>query len=350
MPEVSVAMILTDNLKLKAFKVQQEEIILNVEGDTDPNTLQKLRDHLVQSVSAHRTAVNDFIKKKNDEALKSPKKDRKTMLSEANNGLKKLLENAETKMQASADKFYLADERTKSEYQAGRIKFFVRLAWVPIAWIADYMIESAIEGVAGPVGWIVWLKSTADKIKATVSMAQELISANEEKDKDQEKLKTAISKIRAIKPPKKLEAAQVDALKLATKTFSARVLGLEIEVKKAATQLDDLLKAMDQADPPEKGMLAVIEDVIKEQIEMIEKLNDAITEGKKLVQSATDIAKNAETRATSNWTSYLGAVNKVWDAVVGLADVGMQITSFSKAAQSALKTISGFIVDAKAGD
>ena len=350
MPEVSVGMILSDNLKLKFFKVKQQEIILAIEGDTDPNTLQKLRDFIVQSVTAHRTAINDFIKNKNEAVGKAQPNKRNALLKEANTGLKALLEKAEAKMQASADKFYRADEALKNKYTTGRIKLVTRLLWVPITWVADSIVEAVVGTVAGPVGWLLTLKGIADKVKDVATLAGEIKSAYEAKQVDAEKLKTAIADIRKIKPPATLTATQVDKLKIATKAFSARVLGLEMDVKKAATELDGLLKSLENAEPPEGVSLKPVEDLVTEQIENIQKLNEDIKEGKKLVQSATDVAKNAESKAEKDWKGYLGAVGKVYEAVSSMSDFVSDITNWGKAAADVTKYVAGLIVDAKAGD
>jgi hypothetical protein len=62
-PGITVAVIDATFLDLKTFPVKQQEIQLKIDGDTDPNTLQRLRDQIVPSVQHHKQMINDFIGK-----------------------------------------------------------------------------------------------------------------------------------------------------------------------------------------------------------------------------------------------------------------------------------------------
>lgn len=347
MPEqITVAMIDTKLLNLKTFPVKQQEIQLKIEGDTDSSTLQRLRDHILPSVAHHKQVINDYIAKTAVAVSKAKSKsEAETLVKNGRDGLEKLLLSAVPKVQASAEKFYKTDNDTKNLYSDGRIKFWTVLAWVPVT----LTLAKSLFADDEPQGWLMSIKGTIDLVKDIGTFLMDCKSAYEQYFVTLEQLTDAIALVRKIKAPKKVEASDLDKLKLKTKAYSARILGLEMQAKTAAKKLDEILKAQDKLKGAPKEVLARVEQTVSNQLDTVQKLNDTINHGKKVLQSANDHIKNAEKRlkTATDWSSWLGTLGTIYEAFSSGVDTGLGVTS-GKYAESAFNTgkfLGGLFVD-----
>ena len=231
--EITVAMIDAKRLDLKTFPVKQQEIQLKIEGDTDSSTLQRLRDHILPSVQHHKQVINDFIGKTAEAVAKAKTKgEAEKIAHQGRDGLEKLLRSAVPKVQASAEKFFASDNATKQNYQVGKIKFWTVLAWVPVTLLVNALLF-ADDGGGG--GWFMALKGTIDLIKDIGTFLVDCKSSYEQHNVTLKQLTDAIAEVRKIKAPKKVEPADLDKLRLKHKAYGARVLGLQMQAKTAAT-------------------------------------------------------------------------------------------------------------------
>jgi hypothetical protein len=91
-PGITVAVIDATFLDLKTFPVKQQEIQLKIDGDTDPNTLQRLRDQIVPSVQHHKQVINDFIGKTAVAVAKAKTKEDAEKLAKMKDAPKQVME------------------------------------------------------------------------------------------------------------------------------------------------------------------------------------------------------------------------------------------------------------------
>lgn len=344
--QITVALIRKDNLKLPHLSVEQQEVQLKIEGDTDPSTLQRLRDHILPSVQHHMEVVNKYIATADQAIGKAKsKQDAERLGTKAKKDLELLVKSVEPKVKASAEKFFTTDNATKQAYANGRYKFWTVIAWVPVT----FTIGALVGGGSGPVGWALTIKSWVDLLKDAGSFLAGCLDAYQASQTDLKQLREVIAEVRKIKPPKKVEAAHLDKLKLKTKAYSARILGLEMEAKAAAKKLDAMLKAQGDTKGLPKEVLKAIETSVQNQIECVTSLNEAVDEGKKVVQSASDHIKNIEKKVTTttDWTSWLGTLGKIYEASSTLVDVTIagNLRSWGEAAFGAAKYLGGLKVD-----
>lgn len=346
--EITVAMIDTKFLDLKTFPVKQQEIQLKIDGDTDPNTLQRLRDQIVPSVQHHKQVINEFIAKTAVAVSKAKtKEDAEKLAKQGQDGLEKLLRSAVPKVQAAAEKFFKTDNATKQLYSTGKIQFRTILAWVPVTLILNKLLFADDD----PVGWFMYIKSWVDFLKDAGTFLADCKAAYEQHYVTLKQLTDAIADVRKIKAPKKVEPAHLDTLKLKHKAYNARILGLQMQAKTAAKQLDDMLKSQAKMKDAPKPVMECVEQAVQNQIDMITQLNDTIDEGKKVLQSAEDHIKNAEkrvkTNTTSDWAGWLDKWGKIYEACSSLIDTGLAAKAgkLSEFAFNASKYFGGLKVD-----
>jgi hypothetical protein len=345
MPSITVAMINSDCLNLKYFPVQQQEIELAIEGDTDPNTLQKLRDHISASVQHHRGVINKFIKDKAEEISKQKaKKQAEELTKKYSAELEKVLRSAAPKVQASASKFFLANNAIAAQIQLGTYKYTVKVLWTPVTMYLGLKLFGA--GVAtGGAGWVLAAKFWVDTIKDVGLWGKGIYDAYAAARVDLKQLQTAIDTIRKIKPPKKIENTHIDTLKIKAKAYSARILGFEMEAKEAAKHLDNLLNQQEKVKDAPKEAADKMAEIVKAQIKMVKNVNKMVEEGKRKVTSANDHATNAEKRAKNEWTTWLPALGKLYDFLSAGVDISQDLKNHYENAFTAAKYIGGIVVD-----
>jgi hypothetical protein len=106
MPDISFALILNENLKNKNLKIKQVESVIEVKGDLDPYQLQKIRDHVSDSVQARRKTINDLIAGKAKQAVAAKDgKQRKAIIAEVDAAIHKSAAAFDKKMQESITAF-----------------------------------------------------------------------------------------------------------------------------------------------------------------------------------------------------------------------------------------------------
>lgn len=353
MPEqITVAMIETKLLDLKTFPIKQQEVQLKIEGDTDPRTLQRLRDHILPSVQHHRKVVNEYIAKRAVEVSKAKsKKEAEQLVKKGHEVLEQMLQTAVPKVQASAEKFFQTDNEAIEKYQyqqgRGRIKFWALFSWAPVTII----LSKTVFADNDPAGWLMDLKGAIDTIKDIGTFMLECKTAYEESNATLEQVISAIAVIRKIKAPKKVEAGDIDKLKLKTKGYSARLLGLEMEAKKAAKLLDEILKSQEKLKGAPKSVLEQMEQNVSNQLDIVHQLNDTIEHGKKVLQSANDHIKNAEKRlkTETDWTGWLGLLGNIYEAFSSGLDSGLGLSSkkYADFAFNSGKYLGGIFVEMK---
>jgi hypothetical protein len=308
---IAFSLILNPNLELKEIALEQTEVVIDVNGDTDPLTHDMVRNYgpVNDCFQARRKNINDLITN-SAKAIHNAKskKQGETLLTEFNSKFKVQVSTFQTELQVRVEKFFKEDHQRKIAYLAGKITFKIHA--IGALGKAGLFLISLVSFAQGePTGdstqeiLLSW-KDLIDLVKEGAAFATILFNLWKELSGQEERLKTALANIKKIKPPAPISESLADAVKIAIGAYNAKLLGIEMEAKQMAANLDKLLKKIDSGKWEDEGTLKQVEIKIDKNLHEIIRLNEALKHGRTLTASAQTQIKNVSARLKQDPKTY----------------------------------------------
>lgn len=308
MAEISFALLLEQNLKLKGLPLKQIETVITITGADDPQTLQKMRESVKDSFLARRKNLNDLIATAYSDMQKLAAKDkvlaRKKKLDE---DMKLMIATFEKDLNKRVADFCSKDAQVVQEYNAGRVKWAVKTAWALYGIVAT-VFEAATEGPQ-----LSSLFDYIDTAKEIVATARDLITACQSENTVRDKIEKGLAKVKAIKPPATIPKDVLEKIELDIKVYKTKLGSVEMTARKASQNLQALLTKIDKSKDLDAKKKAQAEKMVDAMINRIIDLNEGVDQGKKFSQSSLDKIKNFEKRAKENPQSYWQLLCKLYE-------------------------------------
>lgn len=324
MAKIAFSLIKSDNLKkYGAFSIKQTETVVDVPGDLDSSTQQKLRDAIAPAFNRLRDELNDHIssmREKIEDALakgqsqvqlkKALGKDIETRIGKIDELLKKAIpalvkrdKELVAKIETALDRLDVATAWT-----------FGNLVWEGVE-TGQKLGQAVMEGVTGD-----WLSVAITTIRGCISIVKSInatIEAFENASSEEALLRKQINaklkEIKKLKPTAKVPSGSIDEIERLLRTYPIRVAELQESAKPLAKQLDQLLDATEKVALPDSKRQKEIEKSVEKLINKVIHVNVYCESGLKLATSAKEAAEEAKKRRATDW-------NLVWNTLGELYD------------------------------
>ncbi len=324
MPEISFALIQSDNLANKNLKIEQIESVIEVKGKLDPYQIQAIRDAVSDSFRDRQKTINDLIRGKAKEAAKEkdPQK-RLAIIADLDKALAKASAAFDKKIQASVTEFCAKDEKMQ-QAGSGTWSYLVSTAWSlgSLAWNASK--ANAETGLALATGGA----TAALAIKGLIDLANDIMKFYKSQteawtsvDAQEKKISTALAKIRKTKKGQPIAQSDIDAAELALAPFGSKIDALEKATRGFAERLDKMLNSASPKQITDKGAQKKLEDAIQTMVVKVADMGKAVADKRKAQSRAKDTIKTAMTKAKADPWSYVTWASGIYDLVNDGIDV-----------------------------
>jgi len=246
--KISFALVLSSNLKKPNTQMQQIEVVLEVTGDTDPLTLQKMRDVANKSFLKKRSGFNGIIAQ--TEKVLAQLKSKKTFESKLKGFHKEVdrrLKDIEKDLDKQVTAFCKKDAELAAIYKKTRNWFAVKATWDGSK-IASASMEALAKGTAGALtgglnmATLSAVKTCVDLARDIYKLGKEAADYHRDEAKQRKVIKAVLKKLTSLKPPKSVGKTAIDAVEEAFKPYPQKVLLQRQNAKETAKRLDKLLK------------------------------------------------------------------------------------------------------------
>ena len=309
---MTFALISMENLKNKDLKLKQVECVVEIKGKLDPYQIQKIRDHVSDSVVARRKNINDAIAAKAAEAAeaKDPKK-RKAIIAQVDAAIAKALAAFDKKMQQSISEFCEKDAQLAQAAKTGRWSYWVNTAWDlgSLVWNGSQAAGEAAAVGLGALKSLFDLCLDLEKFCTTQRDAWRGLEAQEDR------LKQALEVIKKTKKGSPVKQSDIDKAEAALAPLGPKIDVLEKNTRALAGNLDEMLKEQIDKKLADKKVVAQIEKTIDAAVRKVTDYGTAVAEKRKAQKSAKDSIKTAMAKAQ----------NDPWSIVTWALDVYGQI-------------------------
>jgi hypothetical protein len=327
--EISYNMIERANLELDFFPVDQAEVILQVKGDTDPLTLQMIRDAVFPDFKASQKKINEYVKSLNGQ-IRSLSKNAmrlkgKKMVEGGNAKIESML--GDFKSDAQAAIVALEKEQKakadKAEQSPSATEWAV--SWtIAVLWSASKIPKALGELFEGdPVGMAAAAKDFIEALGDLKELFTKLSNQFETADTAKTKVQTQLKK---MKTQKSISESDVKALEDSVDLFDAKVAGMEVQAKVLSKKINAAIASI-----PDEVNEKAIEDAQKTlqgNLEAIVDLSSAIKKAQahlKTYRLKLGQARQAAKKESKSWLDLAG------DAL-GWKDM-LDVTSWTAAAK-----------------
>jgi hypothetical protein len=337
MPEISFALILSENLNNKVLNISQMESIISVKGNPSPRELQEIRDLVSESFNARRKNINDMIRQGfRDLAQASTQQSRDKIIAGVNADLTKFVARFDKEMQRQVTKVVDDDEALSQKATQEGWQFMcatslnaAKLTTDGIALFND--VFEAVEAKDVVAGAKV-LKSLFDLSRSAIGLASDLRDAWRSLEAQEQLAKAALAKIKATKKGTQVNLSDVKKAEDLLDKLGPKIEALEIKADDMSRAVDEMLKAQSSKTFDGEQEAKALEKSIDETLSVLTDLNKEIKARRKFKKSAESSLKDAKTKAkadASYWvtwglfaydlvndlTDLTGDVGGVWDKV-----------------------------------
>ncbi len=272
-----VAFVLTKNLKLPHFPVNQCTATFQVKGDTDPLTLQEMRDAIFPEFQKTQTKVNQFIEAQNLKISKLSVNDRKAkkhlQLFEAGN---KTIERLLAEFKTAADgqlEAYGRRQMAKAEKVASAptntqwgVKWLVSIGWSAYQGYKGVMDFASGES---PLKILDGIKGFIDAAKDILGLVQKLLDQRADEKTVNARIRAAL---KTLGSKKVFTEGDVKSLEDLVSLYEAKVLAMEMSGKSLSAKVASAVTAIpadgitpEAAKQAEKALDEVLKELVKLQ-------------------------------------------------------------------------------------
>ncbi len=324
MPEISFALILSENLKNKNLKVKQVESIIEVKGKLDPYQLQKIRDGVEDSFKARRKTINDLIAGKAKEAAKATPAERKKIIADVDAAIAKSSAAFDKKIQTSIADICKKDAELEKAATAGKWSY-----WCNTTWDVGSLIWNATEAAAetggalatGGATALLALKSLADLCLDFEKLCRTQAEAWRSLEDQEDRLKAALDAIRKVKKGSGVPQSAIDKAETALAPLGPKIDVVEKTTRVLAGKLDELLKQQDSKELKGRKAVRLLNKTVQSTVEDVSALGAGVALRRKAQKSAKDSIKSATTKAVSDPWSYVTWARGIYDDFNDMMDM-----------------------------
>ena len=317
MPEMSFALILSENLKNKNLKIKQVESVIQVKGDLDPYQLQKIRDHVSDSVQARRKTINDLIAVKARQAVAAKDaKQRKVIIAEVDAAIHKSAAAFDKKMQASITAFCDKDAELAQAAKLGRWSYWANTAWDlgSLLWNgSEVATETAGAVASGGAAALLALKALFDLCLDFEKFCTTQADAWRGLDAQEKRLNTALDVIKKTKKGSPVAQSDVEKAESALAPLGPKIDVMEKSTRALAANLDKILKTQVEKKVTNKAAVKKINDAVDAAVTAVSAAGTAIAQKRKAQTSAKDSIRTAMTKAKSDPLSWVNWARKLYE-------------------------------------
>ncbi len=324
MPEISFALIQSDNLANKNLKISQIESVIEVKGKLDAYQLQAIRDAVSDSFKARQKNINDLIRGKAKEAAteKDPKK-RELIVADLDKALAKASGAFDKKIQADVKAFCEKDEKMQ-QAGSGTWSYVVSTAWSlgSILWNGSKATVETGEALAtGGATAVLAVKSLIDLGNDVMKFYTSQSDAWRSVDGQAKKISEALEKIRKTKKGQPVAQSDIDKAELALAPFGAKIDALEKATRGFAERLDAMLNNPATKKITDKKALKQIEGGIDEMVKKVAEMGKSVADMRKAQARAKDTIRTAMSKAKADPWSYVTWASGIYDLINDGIDV-----------------------------
>ena len=324
MPEISFALILSENLKNKKLKVKQVESVIEVKGKLDAYQLQKIRDSVEDSFKARRKTINDLIAGKAKEAEKASPLQRKKIIAEVDAAIAKSTAAFDKKIQGSITDFCKKDAELEKAATAGKWSY-----WCNTAWDVGSLMWNASEAAAetggalatGGATALLALKSLADLCLDFEKLCRTQADAWRSLEDQEDRLKAALDAIRKVKKGAGVPQSLIDKAESALAPLGPKIDVVEKTTRSLAGKLDELLKKQDAKELKGRKAVKALNKTVQSTVENVSALGEGVALRRKAQKSAKDSIKSATTKAVSDPWSYVTWARGIYEDFNDMMDM-----------------------------
>jgi chromosome segregation ATPase len=332
--QISFALVLDKNLKLENLKLKQIETVINVRGDTDPVTLQRMRDAVRDSFQDRRKNLNALIAKSEGNLAKiKNRKDRQKAAKVALQAIDKQVKGFEKNLNTRIVAFCREEEKKTAEFDAAQVKWGIATMWSAGAVLKDTVtgIAALFASAALPPASLALGKAIADLALDMKGLYQDLRDACKSEADVRKDISNAFKKLKAIKKPKPVPKSSVNQLDKSIQLHKAKLDEIEMRAKQIGARLNGFLKLSEKPGLSKNGK-KILRGAIDKRIKEIVKLNTDLKKGRSQYTSFLSKYKQAKKRqATDAWSivdwslEVYDVVNKLFSWTVEFGDVEKQM-------------------------
>lgn len=331
MPEISFALILTENLNNKVLNVVQTESVVSVDGKLSPREIASVRDAVSDSFMARRKNLNDMISQAfKDLAKANSAKARDQIIGTFNADMTKSLVTFDREMQKRVTK---AVEETKGigeKAEAEKWSFVVSTAWSVAKLTGDgiKLFAEAFEVVEAPnlSGAASLVKSMVDLTRGVVEFAKGIRDAWRGVKAQEDLVKATLDKIRKTKKGEPVSLSEVNKAEDQLEKLGKKIDALEKQADGLSREVDQMLKLKFEK-AFEASTAKMAEAAIDETLKALSELNKEIIARRKFEKSADTSIKVAKTKAKADASYWKTWAVAAYDLVCDLSDMSGDVES-----------------------
>ena len=324
MPEISFALILSENLKNKSLKIKQVETIIDVKGKLDPYQLQKIRDSLEDSFKARRKTINDLIAGKAKEAEKATPAQREKIIADVDAAIAKSVTAFDKKIQASVTDFCTKDAELEAAAASGKWSYWCNTAWDigSLMWNGSSAVAETGGALAtGGATALLALKSLADLCLDFEKLCRTQADAWRSLDDQETRLKAALDAVRKVKKGAAVPQSLVDKAESALAPLGPKIDVVEKTTRSLAVKLDELLKKQDAKEIKGRKAITALNKTVQSTVEDVAALGAGIALRRKAQKSAKDSIRSAASKAAADPWSYVTWARGIYESFNDLMDM-----------------------------
>jgi hypothetical protein len=351
MPEISFALILSENLKNKNLKIKQVESVIEVKGALDPYQIQKIRDHVSDSFHDRQKNINALIagKAKEAAATRDPKKKRE-IITQVDTAIARSASAFDKKIQASITEFCDKDAELSQAAKTGRWSYVVNTAWD-----LGSLLWNGSEAAGGTAAALVTGGATAalalkalfdlcldfEKFCTTQADAWRGVEAQEKR------LKAALDVIRKTKKGSPVAQSDIEKAETALAPLGPKIDVLEKTTRGLAVKLDAMLKEQIDKKVTNKKIVKKIEIAVDAAVKEVAGMGAEIAKRRKAQTSAKDSIRSAMAKAKSDPWSYVTWARGIYEDFNDMLDLSKPAENLYDAAKQLKIVVSQAMEDAE---
>ncbi len=355
--DIHFALVTSDNLKLKNFKMHQVEVGITVEGADDPVVHQLMRDAVRPLFKSYQAALNQHIVSIDKEiARESKRPNKEKVLKRGVTGVTTIANKFKDKAQAELDAFCRKEKEKQAKLEEAERAQQSYLSWENVKYVcwmvwpaAKVVVDSTagyLSGSEAVSGDLLKVKGALENFKKAYGSFKELLDrwAITMADLDGARTLTE-SKLKLLKSAKSVVESQVNAARDMIDVFENKLTKYELETRALVKKVDEVLKSIPKGEAISPASVSTtaktfceVLDAIGDQVQTIKKTEAKIAKMRKDLVIAKQKVKNEPKTVLDYFGSffdgfvdmkdYFGSERKITDKVKVFYGLGKNLVNF----------------------